>query len=209
MGVMAVRDQIRIADGFLSLQGGIDSGLLPTIIGIDQASWAVNSTFRGGYWSHRPGFVRQPLTFAQGIQQTAFEEGSFQGARRYQSDNCHPFACPSISGRIFKVNLNTFETEELVPPSPNASLLPKVWFCQAEKYLIIQNAQDPALIFNGQTIRRSKGIDGQEVPNGGPMAYGRGRLWVARKHEYLGGDLLYSGRTRAAIIRVTSHDGIS
>ena len=50
-----------------------------------------------------------------------------------------------------------------------------VYFQQAENWLIVQDGQNQPYLYNGSTLRRATG---DEVPVGGPMAYGKGRLWV-------------------------------
>jgi hypothetical protein len=87
----------------------------------------------------------------------------------------------------------------------NSPVLPKAWFCQAEEFLIIQDNQSRPLIYDGATTRRAAD---DEVPTGGPMAYGIGRLWVARGREYFGGDLVWSDPSlgTASLLKFTEND---
>lgn len=55
--------------------------------------------------------------------------------------------------------------------------LPQVWYEQAEEFMVIQDDQSTAIIFNGSTCRRS-GVD--EIPVGKMMKYHRGRIWLAQ-----------------------------
>ena len=83
-----------------------------------------------------------------------------------------------------------------------------VFFQQAENWLIIQDVQNQAYLYNGSTLRRATG---EEVPVGGPMAYGKGRLWVANGSEYYGGDLVYGDPAygRDSVIRFTENTFIN
>lgn len=76
--------------------------------------------------------------------------------------------------------------EVLDPNNPNQ---PNAWFVQAEQYFIIQDNQGSAIIFDGATTRRA--LPSGEIPSGGPMAYGRGRIWVAVNdmREFVAGDI--------------------
>jgi hypothetical protein len=90
---------------------------------------------------------------------------------------------------------------QMLANSPQA---PHVYFQQAENWLIVQDTINVPYLYNGATIRRATG---EEVPTGGPMAYGKGRLWVANGSEYYGGDLVYGdpGYGRDSVIRFTEN----
>jgi hypothetical protein len=81
---------------------------------------------------------------------------------------------------------------------------PHVYFQQAENWLVVQDTINVPYLYNGATIRRATG---DEVPTGGPMAYGKGRLWVANGSEYYGGDLVYGDPAygRDSVIRFTEN----
>ena len=85
--------------------------------------------------------------------------------------------------------------------NPNAD---HVFFQQAENWLIVQDQLNAPYLFDGTTFRRATG---EEVPVGGPMAYGKGRLWVASGSEYYGGDLVYGDPAygRNSVIRFTEN----
>jgi hypothetical protein len=79
-----------------------------------------------------------------------------------------------------------------------------VYFQQAENWLVVQDTINVPYLYNGATIRRATS---DEVPTGGPMAYGKGRLWVANGSEYYGGDLVYGDPAygRDSVIRFTEN----
>jgi hypothetical protein len=86
----------------------------------------------------------------------------------------------------------------------NNPLATHVYFQQAENWLIVQDQQSAPYLYNGMVFRRAAS---DEVPVGGPMAYGKGRLWVARGSEYYGGDLVYGDPLygRNSVIRFTEN----
>lgn len=80
----------------------------------------------------------------------------------------------------------------------NSKTIPIAYFCNAEQFLIIQDGQSRALIFDGENMRRSREVFqlteeevGTEIPTGTCMAYGNGRLWVAVNGKYfIAGDIV-------------------
>lgn len=88
----------------------------------------------------------------------------------------------------------------------------QVWMEQAEDFLIIQDGQSAPIIYNGSAARRAAD---DEVPTGTVMAYGLGRLWVARGREFIASDIvggpsgtdLYSKRD--AVLHFTENDYIA
>lgn len=66
------------------------------------------------------------------------------------------------------------------------------WLLQAEQYLIAQDGKSAAIIYDGVTRRAGP----KEVPSGTVMAFGNGRIWVARNgRQFVAGDINY-GPTR-------------
>lgn len=206
-----------ITDGMLTAEGGVDSGFAPSLLQPNQLAWAVNTTVRGGFPQARPGWWRRPLRFPAGAtgaaMQALFATGRFQGCGTYRSDSGEAFLAVQISGRLFLVAVTTFAVSEITipgdPSDPNAS---HAWFIQAENFLIVQDNLRAPVIYDGAGTRRANsggiGSGVREVPVGGPMAYGKGRLWVARGNEYFGGDLVWSDATlgRATILRFSEND---
>lgn len=73
---------------------------------------------------------------------------------------------------------------------PNSSTLGRAWMQEAEIFLIIQDGQKRAIIYDGSKSWRSNIVQ-QQVPTGKQMAYGKGRLWVAvNENEYVAGDIV-------------------
>lgn len=191
-------------DGQLNWEGGVDSGRSPSLIDTIDCAWAVNTTFRGGYASCRPGMYRIP--FANSDLSTLLSTGTFQGSTIYEDSSCNVSLIMSVSGHILKFTLgNTIQGQDIsIADDLNQSSLHKVWFQQVENYLVVQDNLDRPLIYDGSTTYRSRASE-NEVPTGGPMAYGKGRLWVARGRSYVGGDLVGSDGTAASALRFTEN----
>lgn len=171
-------------DGFVSLLGGIDSGRSPNLIQQNQAAFAVNTTFRGGFPTCRPGYSKIEFTFSDGTD--SFVDGKFQGAGIYTPTTGTPYFIAQIDGRQYKILISGLSQDITIPGDTNPINRPQIWSVQAENYFIIQDGQSKAWIYNGAVARRS-GL--HEVPVGTRMAYGLGRLWVAKGREYVGGDI--------------------
>lgn len=102
----------------------------------------------------------------------------------------------SISGNTLTVtNLNAplgvvVSGETVMALDANASSLGQAWMQQAELFLIIQDGQRRAIIYDGSKSFRSD-IVKQQVPTGRQMAYGKGRLAVAvNGNEFSWGDIV-------------------
>lgn len=217
---MSLRDTFARYAGFQAITSGVDSGRSPNVLDSSQLSWMVNMTARGGFPTCRPSWKRLLLTFlsidsiTDVIVEANFKErGRFQGAWPYLSDDGRPFHLASIGGRIFLVDPITRNVQDLSAQSgeTNTPDAPRAWFVQAENYLIIQNATDGALIYDGNTLRRS-GYGGTtnvaEVPPGSVMEYNNGRLWIASPEgdKFVAGDLVYSvSGTRADVLGFTEN----
>lgn len=115
---MAIQDKKRVFDGFLSLEGGVDSGRTPVLLNQNQVSWAVNVSLRGGQPTTRPPWIRRVLDFddLSSEQEAAFKDGLFQGEGDYLADDGTDYKVASISGRLFAINLTSgYKVQELTP----------------------------------------------------------------------------------------------
>jgi hypothetical protein len=194
-----------VVDGYLSMEGGTDSGFVPSLLKDNQLAWMVNLTARGGFLKPRPPLKFRELQFSGDIE-SAFEEGLFQGAGTYIDSSLGGNLLASVSGRIFSISLIDFTTKEITPAGdPNSPTQPHAWFQQAENWTIIQNNLQKPIIWNGISAVRS--VISRQVPVGGPMAYLKGRLWVARGSEFFGGDLVNSDITlgKASVLQFTEN----
>jgi hypothetical protein len=197
-----------LPDGFLSLEGGMNAGIAPTLVPKNQVAMSVNTTFRGGFASCRPAWVKKALTLTEAhplltTVTDAFNGGTewFQGAAAFDSPYDNSSLVASIGGHIFRIRLLDFNVTDITPsvPDPDPAIAPtlypnnpnlrKAWFQQAENWMVIQDDQSSAIIFDGASTRRSNYAE-MEVPTGSCMAYGNGRLWVAHRRYFVGGDIV-------------------
>lgn len=192
---------VRITDGQGSFEGGVDSGRTPTLanqanqIGLrpNQLAWTVNATVRGGGVGCRTGFRQLDLDFSSLEDEgTAFKAGLFQGAYMYDPPSGLPYIVASISGRIYRIRVDTDNAVQDITPAgdSNSPTIRNCWMVQGEQFLIIQNGVDIPFIWDGTTLRRSVTV-ANEVPIGRAMDYYMGRLWVQLTNRtYVGSDIV-------------------
>lgn len=225
---MTVKEQNRKVDGFITTEAGVESGFSPSLIAANQMAWAVNITSRDGFPHPRPGWVFRSIEFLDAagdpdpVARAAFEDGLFQGAGTYIADAApgvtgggQGYLAVSISGRVWTIKVTAvnrpFKVQELTSSTyVNQPNQPHAWFQQAERMLIVQNGIDRPLIWNGSGVFRSNVMTANphQVPIGGPMTYGRGRLVVAQGNSYSMGDLVGGtpGLGRDSVINWTEND---
>ena len=174
----------QVSAGIVVADGGVDSGRVPLLVQDNQLSWATNVTVRGGSISQRPGF-RQI-----GLDDTDISRLRFQGASFYEDASGRGYLIVSAGGHVYRLSLsgNDATVSEITDAGDiNNDQAAIVYHQQADTSLIVQDGISRPLIYNGASSRRA---ESDEVPIGnGPMAYGMGRLWVARGYEYEAGDI--------------------
>lgn len=103
---MSQSDKGLLVSGFYSLPGGMDSGVDPSLLEPDKASFAVNCRFRGGIITHRHPFKKVILTFGDdAVLETRMTQGRFQVAGQYRPDTGVECILAMIGGRIFRFNV--------------------------------------------------------------------------------------------------------
>lgn len=195
---------IRVTDGTLSFEGGIDSGRTPTIAGPEypnglkrnQLAWCTNATQRGSGIQQRTGW--KPLVKgAPWATQTFPPFRHYQGGWLYEANTGGPYLILDIGGRNWRVNVDTDNSVQEVTPAvgPNVFGHNKHYFTQGEEFLIIQDeATSPPLVWDG-TVMRQIGAVGNpakpKLPKGTVMDYFMGRIWVANGgRAYVAGDIV-------------------
>jgi len=186
-----ITDRGRLADGITSLSGGMDAGRSPAIIDKTQVPYAENVTFRGGFAKTRPAFRK--LAFATSSAATAMLAARFQGAQYYEESSSYRFFIVVAGGDMYKLAAPASGEEWVVTDITNSLTInasaERVYMVQADKYLVLQDGTNPAIIWSHDVDARVAASD--EVPQGtGPMAYGNGRLWVAKGRKFYAGDIL-------------------
>lgn len=148
-------------DSLSAFPEGINSGIAPLALSRGQCAFAENATYRGGFASQRPPFLKRNLNFAGGEAiQVAFETGLWQGAGYFKSEYGEEGYVASIGGRIFfcVVTMTGFDIREVTPEDdPNSNGNPIAWMWQAERWIIINDGQSLPIFFDGQISRRSFG----------------------------------------------------
>lgn len=104
----------RVSDGFDVLDGGVNDGIAPSLIGKNQLAFASDITFRGGYAKTRESFSNLPFTFDSVTTQNNFS-GIFQGACAYESTYGESGIIIGRGGHLFFLNLSTFVVTEITP----------------------------------------------------------------------------------------------
>lgn len=210
---------LRLTDGQLSFRGGVStdvprtkiirytgeestSGAQPALmdgVNINELSWAINCSVRGGGIGQRP--TLHPLV------QTAHWSGNYQGGILYQPDATDPILILAIGGRIYRVRVDTDNSVTDLSALYGVGLPPAsthAYFTQAEMFAVIQAGDlvtKPLFYDFGQqglrpeSLRSSHGFVGvgdpaNEIPPAGPMAYHAQRLWYAFGRNYAAGDIV-------------------
>jgi hypothetical protein len=188
-------------DGMFSAEGGMNSGISPSLIQSNQTYTNVNSTNRGGFWRSRPKFMKRQINFGGSVDiETWFKNYAISGQTYFSAPSGQSLLACCVGGRVFSFSLNndnSFNISEFTPPGNRNSLnQPITWFCQAATYLIAQNGLDTPIIFDGSNGRRANQA-ASEVPTGRQMAYINNRLFIVdnTQREILPGDLAYQTAT--------------
>jgi hypothetical protein len=203
-----INDPTRRFDGLMDASGGMDSSVSPEVLAGNRVALGVNIITRNGWPGTRPRFFRRNLW---DTTWKTFASGFFQGAGTYSNPVTGGRKLIAVSsGRIFAIDEETFETEDLTPAAGGNDPTARCFFRQAENFLIINNGEDYPLIYDGKSLRRTV-KDGKEVPVGTIMAYGLGRLFVASpdRAEIIAGDLVFGGSiARTEILRTDGENVI-
>ena len=210
---MSIAVPNRMYDGNASFEGGMDSSRFPNLIPINCYAAAVNTVCRNSSLSSRPGWEEIVLT-ADSVAKTDLEQFTgygFQGGTVYTSKTGKSLLVCAVRGRIYTIDLETKTLSQIFPDGVSAShgrdRDALNHFCQAGKYLIIQDGKSDPLVYDGALIDEAAG--NKPVPKGTAMAFGQGRLFVlTNESEIKAGDLIYGGRTLRLPI-LTSKKGAS
>lgn len=204
------RGDLTLVDGSVDFSGGVNSIAVTTVaserhpngLHRNQLSWLNNATVRGGGITQRMGWQMIGALPKTGADQ-------YQGKFLYEPDFEKPYFIYVIGGRIYKVDVDDPShgidlTRSFATHSDSMTLpatIERAFFCQGEKYLIIQAGDNVTLplFWDGSVLRRSIGIrtptpasaPGQnEIPAATAMDYYMGRIWYAIGRTYMAGDIV-------------------
>lgn len=151
------------------VKDGVNSGLTPDQIGLQQMAWAENTTIRDGKARTRTYKLVQRATLPKGL---------VQGAGYFSRDNGQFIV--SIWGQLWRllINANSVSVEQIPLEFRNSAILWNAWMCETVGSFLVQDGESNCIIYDGSTTRRADPYK-NEVPLGRQMAYGNGRLCVA------------------------------
>jgi hypothetical protein len=197
----------------------IQSQLNPNGLARNELGWLINASVRDGGISQRWGWQPLQVLLPYNAPQLA-GTGGYQGGFMYEPDFANPYLIFAVGGDIFKwdpaTNAVTNLSQQFNLRHPKTE--PIFYFCQAEKWLVIQagdlNKGGPVnkpvtdnmgntlpLFWDGSTLRRSHGITTNsppappnnginEIPPATTMDYYMGRLWYAQGRTVSAGDIV-------------------
>lgn len=232
---MASLSDLIVYDGQYDWRRGMDSSLAPQVSDLTSVRLGINVTFRGGRAKTRPGFQQIFLTddpdypgslalYSTGRDASNVKTGNyFQGAFFYVNKTDPNKSCliACSGGYVFRIRpvegyVARLPVSEYVAIDSSGTFrwdaTRKVYFCQAEKFLVIQNGNDKPLIFDGEVLHQA-GVGSAQttgniasVPVGTFMAYGQGRLYVVNstKDSFSAGDLVFGGSTNQITINTSA-----
>lgn len=158
-----VGSAVRVTTGLLSANGGINSGVVPTIAGQanpdglkpNNLAFGNNCTVRDSGISPRPGWI---------YLATMPTADLFQVGYMYEQPGEFPYLVWQIGGRTWRIRVDTDNSidEITIPGDPNDPNIPLGFMVQGEQFLIIQDGIANPLFWDGATMRRSLG-DSQVV----------------------------------------------
>lgn len=122
-----------VSDGFLTLLGGMHSGIHPGVIAEDAYARGINVSVRGGLVKSRPGFVKAC---------SALPEGTFQGAKAWQLHDVTRIVVV-VSGRVHLVDVSDYSVVDL------GALLDASAQChmvQADRFFVIQDGTSSPVV---------------------------------------------------------------
>lgn len=150
-------------DGFGPIDAGINSGVAPQLLPRNQAAFATNATFRGGFIRNRPALRKINLNFdGDEALEALFTQATFQGASYFVNEpKSRQSICASIGGRLFEITPDTVGGASIedvtITADANPSDLQIAWLWQSERWLVVQNGQNLPIFYDGVAARRSLG----------------------------------------------------
>jgi hypothetical protein len=184
-----------IITGFDTAAGGMNNLFSPELIGSANYAKAVNVFTWGGKVKTRPGYTKLSL-IGDATVISNFETMPWQGGAIYRHIG-NDYLIAAAGGRLFLINLNTRGISQYaVMMDPYAD---RMWFCAANKYMIVQDGVSRPAIIQGSQISQSNtdsetddaGAILYKLPVGRAMVYGHGRIFVQVSDRlFLAGDIL-------------------
>ncbi len=186
--------EVTIVDGSLDFSGGVNSNSVTTIasernpngLRRNQVAWMNNATVRNGGITQRTGWLRLGNLPVLGF---------YQGKSVYEPDLTRPYLIYVIDGQVWMIDPDSPQSGTNLSADFGLTMnltAERVYFCQAEQFLVIQDGIGLPLFWDGSLLRRSSGFTGPvfEIPVATAMDYYMGRLWYAQGRKYAAGDIV-------------------
>lgn len=167
---MATATGVTTPDGSLDFSLGVNSVATTTVasqrtpagLPRNALAWLINGVCRDGGVTTRYGLDYKAVVTGG---------GRFQGEYIYEpTDGTTPYYIMSVSGRIYKVVIDTGTVTDLSTISglTNPATADHAYFVQAEQFLVIQAGDMVTLplFWDGATLRRSNGLGGPTTTPG-------------------------------------------
>lgn len=146
--------------------GGVESFACPQTA----FNLGLNLNARDGLLRSRPGFE-----IISGAIASGFRDSAFQGAGVY-SLNSGDRIIAVCGGKVYSISVSTGIVSEYA--GVNLLAGSRVYFCQVDKYFVIQDGESfPVILNDAAAFQPDPSVD-FTVPVGTKMAYGHGRLFV-------------------------------
>jgi len=190
---MAGADLFEVYDGFASLIGGMNGGVLSTQIGETQYARGVNVACRDGTISTRPPFIEVLLESDIEGAVTNITTGKFQGMTYFQV-GANAYIIFAFNGYVYVLNPVTETIYDMTAIIGGMSqTVDRLHYCQVEEYVIVQDGTNIPMIISeaGGVPASRKAVPGDnEVPIGTVMAYVHGRLFIKTENRsFIAGDI--------------------
>ena len=143
---------------------GMHSGQPPALLPKNQLHFALNTTVRGAYATHRTAYRKMSQVWTSTDSETAFKKGKFQGAAYYRPDGVGGESLfAAVDGRLYQFEIGqetdtmgiATATERTIPGDPNPASKPQAWMWQSEKWLIWMDGESVPVFVDETTARRS------------------------------------------------------
>ena len=176
-----------VGETFQDLREGMNGGVYPANISAMQYAKGINITCRGSVIRTRPPFNEILLTSTDEDTLHNIQYGKFQGMFTYHYEDVEYIAF-AMSGNVYLINpLTRIITDLTAVPGAMSATVHRVYFCQVENYLIVQDGIGTALIALNTAAAYAIA---PQVPIGTIMAYGQGRLFVKTAlRQFKAGDI--------------------
>lgn len=141
-------DPSRLYDGFNQISGGVDGGQSPSLIGPDQAAFAINLTFRGSYPTPRPIYANIPINVPDNL--VSRWTGKYQGHMPYDGESGQSGWIVSRGGKLFFIPYQTRVLAEITPQLPIVTTADFTVPAPAATVLVAINSE--TAIATGETV---------------------------------------------------------